>query len=111
MQKDKTTCSEPFGPDVYVFKVLDKMYALYTSAGNKDRDGIWLNLKVDPDDSICLQDEFECIIPGYHMNKKHWITVKVCDEISKDTIIELIDDSYNLIVSKMTKAKQALLIK
>lgn len=110
MNKVESSCSEPFGPDVYVFKVLDKMFALYSESDSKGRDEIWLNLKVDPDDSLCLQGQFECIIPGYHMNKKHWITVKICEEISKETIFELIDDSYDLIVSKFTKAKKAKLI-
>ncbi|PCJ19623.1 MAG: hypothetical protein COB02_07345 [Candidatus Cloacimonadota bacterium] len=106
LKKLQSSVSEPFGPDCYVYKVFDKMFALF---GTK-KDEIWLNLKIDPDDSICLQSEFECIIPGYHMNKKHWITIIICDEISKETVLELIDDSYDLIVSKLPKKKKNQLL-
>ena len=107
IKKTEASSSEPFGPDVFVYKVFDKMFALFSTKKTVQETGeIWLNLKIHPDDSICLQSEFECIIPGYHMNKKHWITVIIRPEISTQTVFELIDDSYNLIVSKLTKKKQ-----
>jgi len=93
----------PFGEDVAVYKVMDKMFALVS-----DKDGfININLKCQPDDALGYRDIYECVIPGYHMNKKHWNTVIINGEMKDEILVDMIDESYNLIVSKLTKKEKA----
>ena len=102
LSKQGATKEFPFGDDVAVFKVQNKMFALYTI-----KDGIInLNLKVTPEDAIVYRDIYECVIAGYHMNKKHWNTI-ILNGCIKDEIVEdMIDESYELIVSKLTKKQR-----
>ena len=65
-----------------------------------------VNLKCDPQKSLLHQTIYRSIEPGYHMNKKHWITVVPGEDISVDLLAELIDDSWNLIVDKLSKKEQ-----
>ncbi|STV78557.1 Uncharacterized protein conserved in bacteria [Klebsiella michiganensis] len=65
-----------------------------------------VNLKCDPQKSLLHQAIYRSIEPGYHMNKKHWITVVPGEDISVDLLAELIDDSWNLIVDKLSKKEQ-----
>lgn len=95
----------PFGDDVPVFKVANKMFALLNS--NKDK--VSVNLKSDPNEALYLRDTFEAIIPGYHMNKKHWNTVYVDGSLSDDMIKELIDKSYKLVFSKLKKSEKEMI--
>ena len=98
-------CTEldfPFGDDVYVYKVKKKMFALI----GFHNDQMMLNLKCDPDESVMLRDIFSAITPAYHMNKKHWISVYFDGSIPTGEIERLIDNSFNLVVSKMTKKDQ-----
>ena len=102
-----STLSYPFGDDVLVYKVMDKMFALLGTLGNKDKD--WgLNLKCDPDDALAYRDIYENVIPGYHMNKKHWNSVYFDrdDSIPNDILIDMINESYALVVSKLTKKQK-----
>lgn len=92
----------PFGDDVPVFKVANKMFALLDG----DKDKISISLKSDPNEALYLRDSFEAIIPGYHMNKKHWNTVYVDGSITDDMIKELIDKSYKLVFSKLKKSEK-----
>ncbi|MEO0768201.1 MAG: MmcQ/YjbR family DNA-binding protein [Cyanobacteria bacterium J06649_4] len=95
----------PFGPDPMVFKVMNKMFA-YVSV----KDGVpVVTLKCVPLDGEILAEQFRAISPGYHMNKKHWITVELTDEIPDDMLIDLAEKSYELVVSKLTKADKAKL--
>jgi predicted DNA-binding protein (MmcQ/YjbR family) len=82
-------------------KVLDKMFAL----GNLDGP-LSINLKCNPEKAIELRELYPAVKPGYHMSKKHWNTVEMDGTIDIKTIQTWIDDSYNLVVEKMTKAKQ-----
>lgn len=94
--------SHPFGPDPLVFKVMNKMFA-YVSV----KEGMpVVTVKCVPFDGEILVEQFEAISPGYHMNKKHWITILLTDEIADDMLIDLVDKSYELVVSKLTKAKR-----
>ncbi|CAG20278.1 MmcQ/YjbR family DNA-binding protein [Photobacterium profundum] len=95
----------PFGPEAYVFKVMGKMFAL-TAIHN----GIpSITLKCLPADGDFLVNEFASIIPGYHMNKQHWITIALTGELSESMLQDLADKSYNLVVSKLTRVnKEAL---
>ena len=63
-----------------------------------------MNLKCDPDRALELRDEYEAIIPGYHMNKKHWNTVTLDETLSSDLVLELIDHSYELVVKGLKKS-------
>lgn len=92
----------PFDEHTMVFKVMDKMYAL---SGLNDVD-VRVNLKCDPELAISLREKFDCVIPGYHMNKKHWNTVIVDGSVPVSTIKEWIDHSYDLIVGSLTKKKK-----
>lgn len=87
----------PFGDEVAVFKVGGKMFAL----ASLDDDPARLTLKCDPDYASYLTQEFADISPGYHMNKRHWITLTLSTELSGGLVDELIVDSYELIVSSL----------
>lgn len=90
----------PFGPAPLVFKVMNKMFA-YVSV--KEGKAV-VTLKCVPLDGEILTEQYESISPGYHMNKRHWITVSLTDEISDDMVIDLANKSYELVVSKLKKA-------
>jgi predicted DNA-binding protein (MmcQ/YjbR family) len=90
----------PFNPVTLVFKVGDKMFALISL----DEKPLRMNLKCDPAKAEVLRDCFAAIIPGYHMNKRHWNTLILDDSLPEDLIFSLIDDSYNLVVKSLSKA-------
>jgi predicted DNA-binding protein (MmcQ/YjbR family) len=89
----------PFDESTLVFKVMGKMFAL--SPLNEVEASA--NLKCDPDKAIELREIYPDIIPGYHMNKKHWNTIFLEREIDDSMIRELIDHSYELVVAKLSK--------
>lgn len=92
----------PFGPDVAVFKILDKMFATLGEEKGVAR----MNLKCDPVEATALRDIFEAVIPGYHMNKQHWNTVILDGSMPVGEIERQIDNSYSLVVKGLTKAKK-----
>ncbi|HAG52604.1 MAG TPA: hypothetical protein DCL21_02340 [Alphaproteobacteria bacterium] len=94
--------SYPFGPEVLVFKVMNKMFALIAKKDDKSI----LTLKASPANVEFLTCKYDDITPGYHMNKEHWITIYLTGEVSESEILKLIDESYSLIVSKLTKDKK-----
>ena len=89
----------PFDETTLVFKVMGKMFALT----GLDTPEFKVNLKCDPDRSIELREEYESIIAGFHMNKKHWNTVSSDGTISNEFFKELIDHSYDLVVKGLPK--------
>lgn len=96
----------PFGPDTLVLKVAGKMFA----ASGLGEEELRVNLKCDPERSVQLRERHEEIIPGWHMNKKHWNTVYLeRGDLSDALVKELIDHSYDLVVASLTKkARKAL---
>jgi predicted DNA-binding protein (MmcQ/YjbR family) len=101
----------PFGDDVSVFKVKHKMFATLAvgkmGKGEDEDNGIyWMNLKSDPQEAIMLRDIFPSVIPGYHMSKVHWNTVKLDGTVPPGEIQRMMDNSFDLVVSKMTKKDQ-----
>jgi predicted DNA-binding protein (MmcQ/YjbR family) len=88
----------PFGPEASVFKVAGKMFAL----ASLDAQPLRINLKCDPDDAVRLREEYPAIVPGYHMNKRHWNTVTV-GELPDRMVRELVEDSYDLVVAGLPK--------
>src|SRR6187551_1819638 len=89
----------PFGPEVIVYKVGGKMFALATP----DEVPHQVNLKCDPERSLELRDRYEDIMPGYHMNKKHWNTLNLGGRLPNALVRELIEHSYGLVVAALPK--------
>ncbi len=91
----------PFGESVLVFKVAGKMFCL------TDLDAKFaIALKNDPEKNIELREEYAAIQPGYHMNKKHWNSVDIDGSLSDDMLKNLIDESYDLVVMKLTREEK-----
>ena len=103
INKKGVTEGLPFGPDVLVFKVMGKIFAL----ASLDAIPLSVNLKCDPEKAISLREANENnILPGYHMNKQHWNTVILDGHLKPDFVFQLVDDSYHLVISGLTKKQQ-----
>ncbi|MEU0665527.1 MmcQ/YjbR family DNA-binding protein [Streptomyces lavendulocolor] len=89
----------PFGPETSVFKVAGKMFALSAL----DARPLTVNLKCDPEIALRLRAQYPAIVPGWHMNKRHWNTVTV-SELPDRLVRELVEDSYDLVVAGLPKA-------
>ncbi|MFD6291108.1 MmcQ/YjbR family DNA-binding protein [Streptomyces anthocyanicus] len=93
----------PFNPETSVFKVLGKMFALSSLEGSP----LTVNLKCDPEDAVRLRGEHEgLIVPGWHMNKRHWNTVTVDGSLPGRLVRELVEDSYDLVVAGLPRAER-----
>lgn len=92
MAKNDVTESMPFGDDTLVFKKKEKVFALVNLEGE-----LHLNLKCEPSYAIELRERYPSVIPGYHMNKKHWNTVIIDGSIPDINIFSLIDHSYDIV--------------
>lgn len=99
LAKPETREDYPFGPDVAVYKVKDKMFATRSSHQGVDN----MNLKCDPQEALALRDIFDAVKPGYHMNKKHWNTIILDGSIPDNEIKRMIDNSFLLVVKGMPK--------
>lgn len=86
----------PFGPEVVVYKVNAKMFALLSF----DDEVLGINLKNTPDKNLELRDQYYFVIPGFHMNKKHWNTVRIVSGIQQSLLKQLIKESYLLVAPK-----------
>jgi predicted DNA-binding protein (MmcQ/YjbR family) len=102
LSKPAATEGTPFGPDVLVFKVGGKIFAL----ASLDEVPATANLKCDPDLALELRDRYEQVTPGYHMNKKHWNTVEIESGIPDIELRKMIDHSYELVVTSLPKSKR-----
>jgi predicted DNA-binding protein (MmcQ/YjbR family) len=89
----------PFGPDHSVFKVAGKMFALSALR----RTPLEVSVKCEPDLALQLRDSYAAIRPGYHLNKRHWNTVTLDRSIPDQLVRDLIEDSYDLVVSGLPK--------
>ena len=106
LSKPGATEDYPFGEDVLVVKIAGKMFLLISI-----KDGLThVNLKCDPELALVLRQQYDSVIEGYHMNKKHWNTVIIDDSIPNKEIKEMIDHSYDLVFSKLRKKEQNFLI-
>lgn len=89
----------PFDENTLVFKVMGKMFAL------TDLDSFQsINLKCDPEISVQLREQYASVLPGYHMNKKHWITIVMNGSIADKVLKQWIDSSYQLVAASMSKS-------
>jgi predicted DNA-binding protein (MmcQ/YjbR family) len=89
----------PFGPDVLVYKVGGKAFLLLSL----NDEPLQFNVKCDPELAIELREEYRCVQPGYHMNKKHWNTILIDGSASVKKLKEWIDHSYDLVSAKSSK--------
>jgi predicted DNA-binding protein (MmcQ/YjbR family) len=106
LSKKGVTEHFPFDEDTLVFKVGGKMFCL-TSLKEWEKGTPSLNLKCDPERGEELRAEFEAIKPGYHMSKIHWNTVDFKSDVSDKMMCELINHSYELVFSSLTKKVQS----
>lgn len=83
----------PFGEEVAVYKTDDKMFALI----REKKDPVQLSLKCDPQLAETLRAKYETVLPGYHLNKKHWNTLILTGQLSDDEVKDLIRHSYELV--------------
>lgn len=111
LQKTAADCAEelpgsslehPFGPDWEVFKVRGKVFMLMTEVPGRPV----VILKSDPGEAEALREENAAITPGYHMNKKHWITLEGREGVDSKLVEELVTESYRLVVDGLPKSRQ-----
>ncbi len=95
LKKPGVTEGFPFGEDTLVFKVKGKIFVLANLDGE-----LSLNLKCDPAMALGLRERYSSVIPGYHMNKKHWNTINPDGTIPDKEVYSWIDHSYDLIAGK-----------
>ena len=86
----------PFGPQAAVYKVAGKVFAVIGTDGSRAQ----LTLKCDPEHGEALRAEHAAITPGYHMNKRHWITLALDGSVPRRLLTELIEDSYDLVAPR-----------
>ena len=91
----------PFGPEWDVYKVRGRVFLLIPLDGAGR-----VTLKADPDDAVALREAFADIAPGYHMNKKHWVTLTPGPSLDEDLVTELVTESYRLVVEKLPRARR-----
>ncbi len=83
----------PFGENTAVYKVDDKMFALV----REKKEPVQLSLKCDPILAETLRAKYDAVMPGYHLNKKHWNTIVLTGQLSRDEIKDLVQHSYDLV--------------
>jgi len=94
----------PFDEDTLVYKVMDKMF-IYYSLTPKDGD-FFVSMKCDPEKSVSLREQYNGIIQGYHMDKKHWISIYLESDVPNKVIEELINHSVEEVIKKLPVKKQ-----
>lgn len=99
LSKSSSEETFPFGPDNIVYKINGKMFLLV----GLDNDPLQFNVKCDPEKAVELREQYDCVQPGYHMNKTHWNTVVVDGSVSDKLLKEWIDWSYDLVKPKKKK--------
>jgi predicted DNA-binding protein (MmcQ/YjbR family) len=95
----------PFGPETSVFKVAGKMFALSQLA----RDPLEISVKCEPALAEQLREAHPAVRPGYHLNKRHWNTVTIDGSIADRLLADMIEDSYDLVVSRLPQSRQRAL--
>lgn len=97
--------SYPFGEEIHVHKVMGKVFMLVFALHGKKM----VNFKVQPEQGEMLRDIYASIQTGYHMNKRHWISVYESEQITDELIEDLVTSSYELVVKTLTKAQKQVL--
>ena len=101
LSKERVEEGFPFGESTLVFKIKGKIFLLM----GLDSADFSFNVKCDPAHAIELREQYASVLPGYHMNKKHWNTVMVDGSLTDKQLKEMIDESYNLVQPKVKKGK------
>jgi predicted DNA-binding protein (MmcQ/YjbR family) len=101
LSKKAVTESFPFDESTLVFKVMGKMFALTDLI-----DEFTINLKCDPEKAFELREQYPCVTPGYHMNKKHWNTIRIDGSVSDEKIREWVDHSYDMVKKSLPRKIQ-----
>ena len=91
----------PFGPETLVYKVNGKIFLLM----GLDNEDLRFNVKCEPEKALELREEYASVLPGFHMNKKHWNTIVVDGSVSWKILKEWIDHSYDLVATNKKKSK------
>jgi predicted DNA-binding protein (MmcQ/YjbR family) len=102
LEKKGVTEEFPFDNNTLVFKVMGKMFALTDVTTFFS-----INLKCDSEEAIELRETYEAVLPGYHMNKKHWNTVLMDGSIPDKVLLSWIDKSYNLVTLSLSKSEKS----
>ena len=89
----------PFGPETSVFKVAGKIFAISAL----DRTPLNVSVKCEPELAVALRHSYEAIVPGYHLDKRHWNTITLDGSLADDMVRNLIEDSYDLIVAALPR--------
>jgi len=92
----------PFGPEHIVFKVMGKVFLI----ASIDEHPLRFNAKCDPEKAVELRERYACVVPGYHMNKKHWNSIIADGSVNVGLLQEWITHSYDLIVNKLPRQQQ-----
>ena len=95
----------PFGLSTSVFKVAGKMFAL----SQLGADSLRVSLKCEPELAEALRQAHSAVLPGYHLNKRHWNTVVIDGSLPDGVICDMIEDSYDLVVSNLPPAARRAL--
>ena len=106
LSKPGTSEDTPFDADTLVFRVGGKIF-LFTNIGNEGP--LRFSIKNEPEIIVELKDNYEGIIPGYHLNKKFWVTVIMGSDVNTPMALQLIDKSYQMIRGSLPKKIQATL--
>jgi predicted DNA-binding protein (MmcQ/YjbR family) len=88
----------PFGESVVVYKVRDKMFAIL--------DGQSVSLKCDPGYAVALREQYPAVSPGYHLNKRHWITVQLDGSVPAEALDDWIEESHALVMAGLPRAQR-----
>ena len=99
----------PFGPEIAVYKVEGKIFALF-AGDDPDTHPDRVSLKCDPPYAQALVREHAAIVPGYHLNKRHWITVDLTATLPPGLVEDLLVDSYDLVVDGLPRARKSILL-
>jgi predicted DNA-binding protein (MmcQ/YjbR family) len=95
----------PFGPNTSVFKVAGRMFAL----SGLGADSLRVSLKCEPQLAVALRGAHAAVLPGYHLNKRHWNTVILDGSLPEQMVRDLIEDSYDLVVGQLPASRRRAL--
>lgn len=91
--------SRPFGPDALAIKVREKIFAVVADQAEPPT----VSLKCEPEVAAALRDAYDGVTAGYHLNKRHWNTVRLDGAVADDDVFAWIDDSYDLVVDGLPR--------
>ena len=105
LELPEVTLGHPFGPDHDVFKAVDKVFLMATEVRGEPL----VTLKCDPEQARALCQELEAVTPGYHMNKRHWVSVRGGTGVTRELVAELVVDAYLLVVEGLPRHRRPVL--